>query len=154
MPGTTHTTVAFHVPGTPEPQRRPRAHRHGAHARVHDDPRNRTYADTIRWAWRDSGGHQITQGPIHLVITAIWPRPKSHLTTRGQLNAAGRRATHPTQTDLSNVVKAVEDAMNGCGWTDDRQVTRITARKQWAAPGRGVGVHVLATTDRRLEART
>ena len=145
------TVIAFHVPGTPEPWRRARSHG----AMRFTDPRSRAYTGHVQVAWRRAGATRLPDGPVRLTITAVFPRPPGHHLRDGTLSAAGRRAVLPAPCiDVDNIAKAVMDALNGHAWRDDRWVVHLTARKQWSTPGRCVGVHVHATTDRRLEART
>lgn len=142
------TTAQFTIPGKPEPQRRPRAFARGGHARVTDDPRNRTYADRVRWAWRDAGAHSIGTSPVIVTIAATFSRPKGHWTTSGHLNAAGRRATAYTGApDADNIAKAICDALNGLAWGDDRQIVSLTVNKNWAwSPEHPGSVDVCITT--------
>lgn len=129
---TTQTTV-FTIPGRPEPQRRARATTRGGHVRMIDDQRNRSYADRVRYAWRDAGADEHGHEPLHAVINARFPRPKGHWTSKGELSAAGRREPHClNRVDVDNIGKAVLDALNGYAYADDRQVVDISVRKQWA----------------------
>lgn len=141
MPDTIHTTVAFHVPGPPEPWRRARS----TGARRWTDPRSTAYRGHVLVQWRRTGSRTLPDGPVYLRVDAVFCRPRHHLTKDGALTAAGRRATIPgSRMDVDNIAKAVMDALNGHAWRDDRQVVTLTARKMWAMPGRGEGVHVHA----------
>lgn len=126
------TAFTFEVAGKPEPQRRPRAFARGGHARVHNDPRNETYADRIRWAWRAAGGRCFGEAPVIVWVIAEFPRPKGHWRTNGELSAAGHRSPHFMGTpDGDNIAKGVCDALNGLAWVDDRQVISLTVEKHW-----------------------
>lgn len=121
--------------GKPEPQRRPRAAATPYGARVRDDPKNQTYGDRIRWAWRDAGSPDLGAAPIVLVCRFYFARPATHWNSKGQLSAAGLRNPYHTSArdgDLSNLIKAIEDALNGLAWVDDRQVIGYAgSRKAW-----------------------
>ena len=131
---TTHPTVDetrvadtpdiwFTVPGKPEPLRRHRAGIRAGRVATFDDPRNRTYADRIRWAWRAAGAIDLDRAPIVLVVRAVFARPATHWTSKGALSKAGRSTPYPIgRPDLDNVIKAVMDALNGLAWRDDSQV--------------------------------
>lgn len=118
----------FQVPGDPEPQRR---HRTGQ-GRAYDDPRNLVYADRVRWAWRDAGSPPI-DGAVALSVTATFKRPKNHWLKTGGLSTAGRRAGqwHTVRPDASNIGKAVEDALNGLAYEDDKLIANLRVTKYW-----------------------
>lgn len=42
------------------------------------------------------------------------------------------RRPHTQTPDLSNLIKFVEDSLNGVAYSDDKQIVFITAFKQWA----------------------
>lgn len=125
--------VVFTVNAPPEPLRRHRAARRGDRVVAIDDPKNQPYADLIRWAWRDAGGVTLGHHPIELSCMFILKRPKSHWMVGGELSAAGLCSYLPVtrRGDLSNLIKAVEDALNGLAWDDDSQITSITASMLW-----------------------
>lgn len=105
---------------------------------MHDDPRNVAYADRVRWAWRDAGAVNFGGSPIELAVVAQFPRPKTHWRRDGALSSSESRASHKTsRPDLSNIIKAVEDALNGLAWTDDSQIVAYgRPRKVWTVePG-------------------
>lgn len=125
--------VVFTVNAPPEPLRRHRAARRGDRVVAIDDPKNQPYADLIRWAWRDAGGVTLGHHPIELICCFILGRPKSHWRKGGELSAEGLRNERPVTTrgDISNMVKAVEDALNGLAWVDDRQIVSLDATMEW-----------------------
>ena len=103
-----------------EPQglRRPRAVAMGAHARVYMTAADRSFRDELRLTWR--------------LTRAVPPAPFAG-PLRLELRFAGRS---PHMPDVSNVLKAVEDAGNGVLWVDDAQLVDVRAvRVAW---GRGI----------------
>jgi Holliday junction resolvase RusA-like endonuclease len=139
--------IWFTVPGKPEPLRRHRAGIRGGRVATFDDPRNGTYADRIRWAWREAGAVDLGDSPVVLVVRAYFARPKGHWTTKGTLSTAGKRAPYMTgRPDLDNLVKAVMDALNGHAYRDDSQVINYAGSgKHWTrAPGEPARLEVTA----------
>lgn len=126
----TADTATFTVPGRPEPRREPL---HGPRG-PYPHPANAAYYDVIRWAWRAAGGVRFGDAPIELSLTAIFTRPKSHWRRDGTLTRVGLESPWPTgRPDLSNVLKAIEDALNGLAFADDAQVIRYGhLAKVWA----------------------
>lgn len=130
----TPTYVRFTVPGKPEPQRRPRFSRHGAHVVTYSSSKDTSYADRIRWAWRESGSVDFGQAPLELSVIAVFARPKAHWLASGELSSMGIFVgpNHRVSPDLSNIVKALEDALNRLAYVDDRQICSYAeARKVW-----------------------
>ena len=67
-------------------------------------------------------GQEPLDCAVQLYCEFVFARPASHWTTKGALSAAGRRATHPGKPDLSKIVRAVEDALSGIAYDDDKRV--------------------------------
>lgn len=64
------------------------------------------YKDRIGWTAKEAGA-AIWEGPIALTVTA-WARDR--------------------KWDASNVLKAVEDSLNGICWVDDKQIVEARIR--------------------------
>lgn len=71
----------------------------------------------------------------------VLPVPRSR-SARRRAEAEGR--PHTSAPDLANLCKAVEDALNGIAYGDDRQIWKLTATKRYGA-GPGVQIDVRAT---------
>jgi len=83
---------------------------------------------------------KLLDGPLRVRFTFYRPRPKGHYGTKGDLNAAGRRATHPTtKPDTTKLIRGVEDALTGIVWRDDSQIVQQAGAKKWGEPER---VHI------------
>ena len=135
------------VHGTPAPQGSKRHVGHGVMVESSKRlPAWRTLVTDAAWAAR--AGAPAIRGPVRLVATFGFRRPRSHFGT-GR-NAGILRASappHPTGRnvgDLSKLVRAVEDALTDAGvWHDDDQVVAIVADKEWW-PDAGATINVTA----------
>jgi Holliday junction resolvase RusA-like endonuclease len=68
-------------------------------------------------------GRTPLEGPVMLDVTAEFAIPKSF--SRAKREDAITRYIFPTKKpDLSNIVKQVEDALNGVAFRDDAQIVR------------------------------
>ena len=133
--------------GTPAPQGSKRHVGHGVMVESSKRlPAWRTLVTDAAWAAR--AGAPPLRGPVRLVATFGFRRPRSHFGT-GR-NAAILRASAPPYPtgrnigDLSKLIRAVEDALTDAGvWHDDDQVVAIVATKQWW-PDAGAEIRVEA----------
>jgi Holliday junction resolvase RusA-like endonuclease len=119
----------FKIPGDPIPKGRPRTQRPGAIARRPYTPRR-----TVDFEARVkdcAAAFQIQKivGPVELLIIARWAWPQSYRRKRTKL----REAFKSTGADADNVAKAIQDALNGIAFEDDRQVARLVVEKRFTA---------------------
>jgi Holliday junction resolvase RusA-like endonuclease len=72
-------------------------------------------------------------GGVVVGITAVFRRPPSHMTARGELRMGV--ADHPGKNlgDVDNIAKGVMDALTDAGivWADDSQVVELRVSKAW-----------------------
>lgn len=85
-------------------------------------------------------GRALLEGPLHLTVAIVVPRPKSHYGRRGLLPSAP--AAPITRPDLTKYLRGIEDAMTGIVWRDDAQVITQSAEKRYGEPAH-VSVRVL-----------
>ena len=71
-------------------------------------------------------------GPVVVEITAMFQRPPSHLTSRGELRKAAPVFPGRNLGDVDNLAKGALDALTGIAWADDSQVVDLRVAKQWA----------------------
>ncbi len=126
--------IAFSVDGDPVPQPRARITvrgRHG-HAYTPSDHKIHAYRAAIAAAAVEAGATPTDAAPITLIIDLVFARPKSHF------RASGLREDAPKlpRADCSNVLKGIEDSLNGVAWVDDTQVGRVVVEKSWGTEGR------------------
>lgn len=85
-----------------------------------------TYKAQIRLAWQQYGGQQpIAEGPVCLDVRLVFSRPKG----RTWKTKPMPRYRHTSKPDAENVVKAIQDALNGLAWRDDSQIALLTVSK-------------------------
>ena len=121
------------IPGKPFAQPAPRAAVVQGRARVYQDPRARTWkvdaqAHFAR-AMQDYEYDKPMTGPVVLSISAYFPCPKSDY----RKGRPRKRRWRDKKPDSTNIVKAVEDAMTGIVFVDDRQVVVTHVKKFTAA---------------------
>jgi Holliday junction resolvase RusA-like endonuclease len=127
-------------------QPRPRFARVGNHVRTYSTKKQQYAEQMIRAAWVEAGEPTLERGPVALTLTAFMQRPAGHFRQNMMLTAEGKRHPYPAKKpDLSNIVKLVEDALNGCAWADDALIIDITARKRWAFEQQPPHIHIHAT---------
>jgi len=124
--------ITFSVPGDPVPQPRPRVSTAGGFARAYvpkDHPIH-AYRQAVAVAARAAGVVEA-DGPVSVIIDAVFARPKSHL------NKSGVKPTAPAlpRPDVDNLGKAVLDALQDV-MGDDTNVSRLLVEKSWGTEGR------------------
>ena len=62
-------------------------------------------------------------GPVRVHVSFYLPKPKS---------APKRTIPHVKKPDIDKLMRAILDALKGVVWTDDSQVTSISATKDYA----------------------
>lgn len=144
--------LAFHVPGVPVAQPRPRAQVRGRYVHVHSDsPESDTWKRTVALAAlaaRPAPDRYREPVGAHLVF--VFGRPAS----RNTRACPDEPYPVPVAPDLDNLAKAVLDALGpasrgqpGILWDDDALVAELSLAKVYTAhsgglPDPGVYVHV------------
>lgn len=117
--------------GDPVGQGRPRFVK--ATGRAFADKQTESVVGEWKHLWAKCGRVRL-DGPLALTVVARFARPRSHYLGSGALTSAGQRIPRPgKRPDLSNIVKLVEDALNGLAYEDDAQIVDVRAAKVWTA---------------------
>ena len=126
--------LRFEVPGEPRGKGRPRFSRAGGFVRPYTDARTEAYESIIRYFFRRNfPNHLPLTGPVRLSFIAGFQIPKSASAKKAALMLAGEIL--PTKKpDASNILKAVEDALNGVAFRDDCQICAGQFVKRYANP--------------------
>ena len=122
-------TITFFIPGDPRPHLR---HRDRAGGRGKYDPSAKDKEAFLYLAKKYAPKKPI-KGPIEMILHFAMKRPKSHYGTgrnswKLKLSASGSYVAKP---DLGNLVKLVEDALNGVFYVDDAQIWSTDAMKAY-----------------------
>jgi Holliday junction resolvase RusA-like endonuclease len=127
-------TITFEVPGNPVPQPRARISTRGGFGRAYtpgDHPIH-AYRAAVAAAARAAGAEPTDAAPITLIVDLVFARPKSHYRKSG-LRPDAPKLPRP---DCSNVLKGLEDSLNGVAWIDDTQVGKVIVEKSFGTEGR------------------
>lgn len=110
---------SFVVYGKIVGQHRPRFRKDGRTYSVKSDNK---YRNAIRNAYKKSGGKHFKPAPLSLTVTAFRKLPKSK----------PKKVISESDTfkpDASNILKQVEDALNGLAYDDDRYIVETRCVK-------------------------
>ena len=128
--------VTFKVDGTPVPKGRARYARRGNFISTYTPEKTRTYETLIRdSAIEAMGASEPLKTPVSLYLYIRVPIPAS--ATKKRLQAISDGSEKPTKKpDASNILKSVEDGMNGVVYHDDSQIINIHVTKVYSSlPG-------------------
>ena len=112
--------TAFIIPGKPVAKGRPRF----SNGRAYTPAVTKAFEKKVRLCALRAGVEKI-DGPVDIRIVAVFSCPKADYRKR----KPAKRRHHLGKPDLSNVVKAVEDGLNGVLYNDDSQIARTYAQK-------------------------
>lgn len=121
------------IPWKPLPLQRARGRSVGRRIMFYDSQakEKQAFADLVKSELRRSVFPVYNADEILCVsLTFTLPCPKSR--------KPGRHGSRP---DLSNLIKFVEDALNGVLWKDDAQIAYLQSSK-WYSDQEGVRIHV------------
>ena len=126
----------FLVPGTPVPQ--PRVNRFGKVPARHPIHR---WREKVEWVARQAwAGRPPIDFPVVLEIGFRFPRPT--FSTWKKKHAGVHQ--HVTRPDLSNLLKGLEDALNGVLWRDDSLVVKEILEKWIGGYNAAAGTRIAA----------
>ena len=128
--------IVIHITGHPVPQGRPRAAVISGHAVLYKPKQSRQWENDARQVARQKMGSRTPltgclslEMGVSLTPPQSWPSWKYEAAIEGKIRPTGR-------PDVSNYLKAAEDALNGVVWIDDSQVVSITVHKVYGqTPG-------------------
>ena len=126
--------ITFAIPGDPVPQPRARISTRGGFGRAYtpSDHPIHAYRAAIAAGAKAAGAQPTDAAPITLVVDLVFARPKSHYRKSGLKPDAPKLP----RADCSNVLKGIEDSLNGVAWIDDTQVGKVIVEKSYGMEGR------------------
>ena len=138
--------VTFKVDGDPVGKQRARYAKRGNFVQTYTPDKTRNYESLIKEAAIQAmGSNEILETPVNLYLYIRAPIPKSLPKKRLEacLNGSEKPIKKP---DASNVLKSVEDAMNGVVYKDDSQIVNIHVTKVYSSQS-GIDVCVKECLD-------
>ena len=138
--------VNFTVEGNPVGKQRARYAKRGNFVQTYTPDKTRNYESLIKEAAIQAmGSNEILETPVNLYLYIRAPIPQSYSKKRSEacLNGSEKPIKKP---DASNVLKSVEDAMNGVVYKDDSQIVNIHVSKVYSSQS-GVDVCVKECLD-------
>ena len=123
--------LKFEVPGSPIGQGRPKFSTINGHAVAYDPEKSRNYKAYVKLlatqAMKEQGFTMI-DGPCCLDILACFEVPKSKSKKFKERALLGLE--RPTKKpDIDNIVKALQDALNGLAYKDDSSIVFLSVAK-------------------------
>ena len=125
--------VTFKLDANPVGKQRARYVKRGNFVQAYTPDKTRTYEALIKEASREAmGSTEPLETPVNLYLYIRAPIPKSLPKKRIEacLNGLEKPIKKP---DASNVLKSVEDAMNGVVYKDDSQIVNIHVSKVYSS---------------------
>ena len=124
--------VTFKVDANPVGKQRARYVKRGNFVQAYTPEKTRTYETLIRDAALEAmGASEPLETPVTLYLYIRVPIPKSHSKKKVEacLNGLDQPIKKP---DASNILKSVEDGMNGIVYKDDSQIINLHVTKVYS----------------------
>ncbi len=122
------------IPGEPTAQGRPRFTTISGHAVAYDPPKSKNYKAFVKMLGENAvkkQGWQLFDLPIEMRLKAYLSVPKSK--SKKFREQALKGAERPTKKpDCSNIVKGIEDALNGVAYLDDKLIVKSVIEKWYS----------------------
>lgn len=138
-------SLTFVVAGEPKAQPRAKAARIGGFIRIYTPNTAKAWKEAVAAAAKKAAGSkwQTLEGPLELLLSFRFARPKAHFLKSGLRPTAP--VHHTKKPDADNLAKAVMDALTDAGiWADDDQIVSLHIVKSYEDPeGCSVTIHHL-----------
>jgi Holliday junction resolvase RusA-like endonuclease len=125
--------VTFKVDANPVGKQRARYVKRGNFVQAYTPEKTRTYETLIRdSAIEAMGSSEPLETPVNLYLYIRVPIPKSYSKKKVEdcLNGLDKPIRKP---DASNILKSVEDGMNGIVYKDDSQIVNLHVTKVYSS---------------------
>ena len=111
------------IDGKPQPKERPKVYNgHGI-----TPTRTRQYEQRIAAEWR-AKGFPTLDGPVRLDVEFYFPIPQGWSKKKKE-QAKLHYIVPAVRPDLDNLVKIIQDGLNGIAYEDDKQVVMVWSQK-------------------------
>ena len=138
-------------PGKPEPLQR---HRHGRHKVYNPQEREMTaFANYFKEHYEKQLYTDGMSGPLTCPLRVdflFYFEPAQSLSEKKKKSMYG--TPHTQKPDTSNLIKFVEDSLNGYAYFDDRQISHGSFLKEWAQEAKTVVIiQEIASNVKKIE---
>ena len=117
----------FAIEGEPAAKGRPRFKVFRGHAMAYTPAKTKRAEQAVKEAYKSAyGDKEPFAGAIWLSVEFYMPIPKS-LSKKKREELRGR--WHCKKPDVDNLLKLVQDALNGLAWKDDSQIVSCAVKK-------------------------
>lgn len=132
------TAITFDVPGIPVAKGRARSFVRNGHVAHYTPEKTANYENLVKLAAQQAmGGRSPFVGACELDLVLHMPVPASW-SNKKRLAALAGEIRPTSKPDCSNVLKAIEDAMNGVVWVDDKQAADVRIKKRYAVTPKAI----------------
>ncbi len=120
--------IKLTIPGEPCAKQRPRMTKAG---HTYTPEKTVNYETLVRELYILQNFRQQLEGALKMTVRAYFeiPQSKSKKIKEAMLKGEIRPTTKP---DVSNVIKIIEDALNGLAYRDDSQIVRVVGEKYYS----------------------
>ena len=110
------------------PKSRPRFNTYTGRAIT--DKKTKDFEQTVAWLYKSNGGKYFKDKNIRMRVEFHFEVPKSY--TKKKKEEALNGIVRPTRSDIDNLLKSVQDGLNGIAYLDDRTICEISAIKKYS----------------------
>lgn len=122
--------ITFTIPGEPVGKGRPRFVR--ATGRTYTPEKTRNFENLVRLAYRQQIGQPPFPTGMPLSIdVVIWQQIPKSVSKKKREDMLHKRLLPTKKPDCSNVLKAIEDGLNGVAYADDSQIVQVSVVKYY-----------------------
>ena len=120
--------ITFTVPGEPIGKARPRFVR--ATGRTYTPEKTVNYESLVRLCYKQQVSTEPFPAgiPLYMTVEVYQQIPKS-VSKRKREAMIGRKILPTKKPDCSNILKSIEDALNGVAYADDSQIVQVRVVK-------------------------
>lgn len=140
--------LAFCIPGKAAPWSAPTVRMRRGRNITRSNPRMKAWQEAVHYnAKAAMNGRPPLEGPVELKVV-IWVSPPKSWSKEKRKDALAGLIRPAVRPDRSNILKALEDAMQGALYLDDKQVVEGPTSKRYGEPARVVVT--ITTIDARM----
>ena len=119
--------IKLTIPGEPCAKQRPRLGK----GYTYTPQKTVNYETLVRELYITQNFRKQLEGALKMTVRAYFAIPKSDSNKKAHQKSIG--IIRPTKRpDVSNVIKIIEDALNGLAYRDDSQIVRVVGEKYYS----------------------